>query len=101
VPGLGVSKDCYKLKWKIVLYPNAAKNGPATYILYGSNWRKDNLAGTWDMKIGTGKITYVLKDGNGKAVIYLLTIGRILLFTDADGKLLVGDEDFSYTLNRL
>ena len=45
---------------------------------------------------------YRLNDKNGKAFIYLLKLDEhILVFTDADGKLLVGNEDFSYTLNRI
>jgi hypothetical protein len=41
-----------------------------------------------------------MNDEQGKGFMYLLKLDdHILVFTDADGKLLVGDEDFSYTMN--
>jgi hypothetical protein len=41
-----------------------------------------------------------LNDENGNGFLYLLKLDEhILVFIDAQGKLLVGDEDFSYTLN--
>ncbi|MEJ0101316.1 MAG: hypothetical protein WDO19_01635 [Bacteroidota bacterium] len=47
------------------------------------------------------RVIYQLNDDDGKGFIYLLKPGeQILLFTDEGGKLLVGNEDFSYTLNR-
>ena len=40
-------------------------------------------------------------DDNGNGFLYLLKLdNNILVFTDARGKLLVGDEDFDYTLNK-
>ena len=40
-------------------------------------------------------------DEKGKPFIHLLKLDEgVLIFTDAAGNLLVGDLDFSYTLNR-
>src|SRR5687767_2188737 len=103
VPGIirpGV--ECYKLKWYAVLYADAAKNQPGTYRVLGTPWRKEGgLTGNWNIITGkNGRIIYQLNDGNGNGFLYLLKLDEnILAFTDADGKLLVGDEDFSYTLN--
>jgi hypothetical protein len=95
---------CYKLKWYIVLYAKAEKNEPGTYKVYGTPWRRQGgRTGKW--KIITGKddrIIYQLNDENGNGFLYLLKPDEhILVFTDADGKLLVGNEDFSYTINRI
>ena len=70
---------------------------------FGTPWRKEGVkTGTWEIITGkNGTITYRLNDDNGKAFLYLLKLDEhILVFTDKDGKLLVGDKDFSYTLNR-
>lgn len=94
---------CYKLKWRIVLYANAEKNGPGSYKALGTAWRKENgKTGTWNISTGkNGRIIYQLNDEKGNGILYLLKADEnILLFTDANGNLLTGDEDFSYTLNR-
>jgi hypothetical protein len=47
-----------------------------------------------------GRIIYQLNDEKENGFLYLLKLDEhILVFTDANGKLLVGDEDFSFTLN--
>ena len=103
VPGIiGTGVECYKLKWYIVLYANVEKNEPGNYKIYGTLWRKDDArTGNWKIIAGKkGNIIYQLADGKGNGFLYLLKLDEhILMFTDAKGKLLVGDEDFSYTLN--
>lgn len=105
VPGIiNPGSPCYKIKWRITFYGNAKTNLPLSYKILGTSWREENgKAGTWEIITSkTGKIMYRLNDKNGKAFIYLLKLDEhILVFTDADGKLLVGNEDFSYTLNRI
>jgi hypothetical protein len=104
VPGIiPAGTHCYKLKWYIVLYPNAEKNNSGRYRLLGTGWRAEGgLRGTWNRHSSSeGHITYQLNDEHGKAFIYLLKLDEnVLAFTDAQGKLLVGNEDFSYALNR-
>jgi hypothetical protein len=104
VPGIiAPGKECYKLKWYIVFYANAKKNEPGSYKIFGTPWRqKDGRTGNWKIITGkNGRIIYQLNDDSGNGFLYLLKLDEnILVFTDADGKLLVGDEDFSYTLNR-
>ena len=96
-------KECYKLKWYLVLYGNK-KNEPATYRIIGTPYRRDEGGKTGNWKITNGKdgrIIYQLNDENEKPFIYLLQVDQgVLIFTDSNGNLLVGDHDFSYTLNR-
>ncbi len=105
IPGLlPAGTTCYKLKWRITLYANAAINKPTTYKIAGTGWRNENRGtGTW--KIVTGKNSrtiYQLHDDKGNAFLYLLKLnGYILVFTDLNGQLLVGNKDFSYTMNRI
>jgi hypothetical protein len=104
VPGvIPRGMECYKLKWYIVLYANTEKNEPGTYKVYGTPYRKaGGKTGNWKIITGKdGRIIYQLDDDNGNGFLYLLKLDEhILVFTDANGKLLVGDHDFSYTMNR-
>ncbi len=104
VPGIiAPGKECYKLKWLLVLYGNAAKNEPAAYKLLGTPYRVEGgRRGNWKISAGKdGRIVYQLLDETGKPFIHLLKLDEgVLIFTDAKGNLLVGDPDFSYTLNR-
>ena len=105
IPGLlPASQECYKLKWRIIFYADAGKKEPGSYKIWGTNWRKEGDK-TGNMKIIKGSnngIMYQLNDDDGKGFLYLLKLDEhILVFTDANGKLLVGDEDFSYTLNKI
>lgn len=103
VPGIiAEGKSCYKLKWLLVLYGDAAKNEPTTYRVLGTGYRAEGgRKGTWKIINEYGKITYQLLDEKENPFIYLLKLDEgILIFTDAKGNLLVGDLDFSYTLNR-
>ncbi len=97
------NNPCYKLKWKIVFYGNPSGNLPTKCIVYATPYRKEaGKRGTWKIVAEpNGKILYQLYDENGKPFLYLQKADEnILLFTDADGRLLTGDEDFSFTLNR-
>lgn len=104
VPGIiAPGSECYKLKWYIVLYGNAENKSPGKYKIYGTSWRKESAkTGNWKISTGKdGRVIYRLNDDKENGFIYLLKLDEhILVFTDAQGKLLVGDEDFSYTLNR-
>ena len=95
---------CYKLKWFIVLYSNDEKSGTGTYKVFGTPYRKSGgKRGNWKLIIGKeGRIVYQLNDDNGSGFLFLFKLDEnILVFTDAGGKLLVGDKDFSFTLNRI
>jgi len=95
---------CYKLKWYIVLYGNTKKNTATTYKVFGTAWReKGGRKGKWQLiNTNDGRTIYRLNDETGNGLLYLLGVQEnILLFTDAEGKILTGNEDFSFTLNRI
>lgn len=94
---------CYKLKWYFVLYTDPITHQPTTYKLLGTPWRNiDGLRGKWSIETNNkGQTVYQFYDETDKAFLHLLKASEnILLFTGEDGKILVGNEDFSYTLNR-
>ena len=100
-PGNG----CIKMKWYIVLYANAVKNESIIYLLNRSHMfplEYPGKKGTWKIIEGKdGRIIYELTPDKETIHTYLLKLDDgVLIFTDANGNLLVGDHDFSYTLNR-
>jgi hypothetical protein len=104
VPGVvRPGTECYKLKWRIFLYATAENNASGTYKVLGTPWRDETgRKGNWKTFTGkNGRIIYQLNDVNENGFLFLLKLDEnILVFTDPEGKLLTGDEDFSYTLNR-
>ena len=99
------SPACIKMKWKIVLYTDTRTHEPTTYLLNRSNslpLEYPGKTGTWKIVTGKdGRIIYELRPGNETAPTYLLKLDEnILAFTDSKGNLLVGNEDFGYTLSR-
>ncbi len=103
VPGVvPEGKTCYKLKWYIVLYTNPGNH--YTYKLFGTPYRiEGGRTGTWLPVKGKGdRVLYQLNDDRGNGFLWLVKVDEeILLFTDKGGNLLTGNEDFSYTLNRI
>ncbi len=97
VPNIIKSQACYKLKWYLVLYDNN------TFRILGTGYRaQGGKRGNWKMTTeNDGRVVYALSDQDGKSFIHLLKLDEgVLIFTDVKGNLLVGDHDFSYTLNR-
>ncbi|MES1218423.1 MAG: hypothetical protein ABUT20_23150 [Bacteroidota bacterium] len=94
---------CYKLKWHVVFYTDIKTQKPTTYQMNGTAYRSVGAkSGTWEIITGKdNRIIYKLNSEKENAPLYLLKLDEnVLIFTDEQGKLLVGDEDFSYTLNR-
>ena len=103
VPDIPKSPQCYKLKWYIVLYAHGEKGQQGAYKILATSWRKNGgTRGSWKINTGKdGRIIYELYDDQGKPFIHLLKLDDgVLIFTDEKGNLLVGNLDFSYTLNR-
>jgi hypothetical protein len=93
---------CAKMKSRLTLYQDAATGAPSTYVFMGVDTIRE---GTWSIVRG--------RDGDPNAIVYRLALDGILepvlllkvdannlYLLDRDGKLLVGDARFSYTLSR-
>jgi hypothetical protein len=92
--------QCYKLKWSIVFYAGNGNNQGSFYKVMVTPWRQEGgRRGTWKMvSLPGGRTVYQLSDE--RVSLFLLKLDEgVMVFTDAGGKLLVGNEDFSYTLN--
>ena len=105
-----VPSDCFKLKWALTLRRDPKTLAPTTYHLRGTLYWKDNgpehpREGKWKVIKGTktnpNAVVYELEAFGTDGPIFLLEADRnILFFATKDGNLLIGNDDFSYTLNR-
>ena len=106
-----VETDCAKLKWSLDLYRDPQTLTPTTYRLRGTLYRNEARGtetvreGKWKVTKGTktdpNAIVYALDAFGSDGPIYLLKADRnVLFFVTKDGSVLVGNEDFGYTLNR-
>ena len=105
---LKISKtiDCFKLKWDLILIQEPEKNYPTTYELRRTGHRESVIRGKWIVAKGipkdTGAIVYQLDpDQSDKSLLLLKGDDNVLFFLDKNRNLLVGNNEFSYTLNRL
>jgi hypothetical protein len=103
--GVSTSDDCIKVKWQLILYRDPVTHVPTTFALGGLAWRNPPKTGKWFIVKGTKENpdaeVYQLdtEDQNG-FLSFLKADDNILFFLDQNRELLVGNEQFSYTLNR-
>ena len=89
--------ECYKKKWLVYLYKTSPSASSGTYKIGSMEIRKGN----WKLKgDGKGKIIYSLDLNNGNTLDLLHTDENIVYLMDGKGGIMVGDHDFSYSLNR-
>jgi hypothetical protein len=97
--------ECIKIKWRLTLYKDNPATNSGNYSLQGFVYKKDHpREGRWQIIKGTPSnpeaIVYRLEQ-EGEETLYLLKADdNILFFLDHDKNIMVGNRDFSYTLNR-
>lgn len=97
--------DCTKLKWEVTIYQEAKTRTSGRFKLRGTLFRDFDRAGNWTTLQG--------RQGDPSAIVYQLDFDKdegslllfkaddnILFFLHNDRSLMVGNQDFSYTLNR-
>jgi hypothetical protein len=99
-------QECIKIKWRLTLFVDSITNQPASYEMLGFTYKKENpRIGNWQIQKGTfadpEAIVYELKEHPTPTLLFQKGDNNILFFLDKDRKLLVGNRDFSYTLNRI
>ncbi len=101
-----VKKDCFKLKWRLTLYQDAHTLTPTTYTMEGTFYRRQTREGRWTIIKGTKTdpeaIVYQLDPDRPQSTQFFLKADdNVLFFLDKNRNLLVGNANFSYTLNRV
>jgi hypothetical protein len=97
--------ECIKIKWQLILYQDPVTHEPTGYALGGFAWRNPPKTGKWIIVKGTKEdpnaVVYQLDPDDPKGFLsFLKADDNILFFLDKNRELLVGNERFSYTLNR-
>ena len=95
------SEACNKVKCRLILYQDPATGAPTVYDWQG----KIRWTGKWSIVKGAkddpNAIIYRLDPQDARGFLsFLKADDNILLFLDRTDKPLVGNVDFSYTLNR-
>ena len=111
--------DCALVKWTLTLYQDPVTLKPTTYkitsinrfIVRGTNMysepgTKSEAEGKWTIVQGTktnpNSIVYRLESDKPETSISFLKLSdKLIHLLDNDGKLMIGNEFFSYTLNRV
>ena len=89
--------ECYKKKWLVRLYKDNSSASSGTYKL-GSDGSR---TGKWVLKKNNaGMIIYRLDLNNKNALDLLHVDENIVYILDGKAGIMVGDHDFSYSLNR-
>lgn len=103
--GLKVPDDCFKIKWRLILYRHPETFQPAGYKLKQISNESDGWTeGKWIVRRDkdTGLCAYTLNPDRPEKGLSLFAAGEnVLFFVDKQNQLLVGNADFSYTLNRM
>jgi hypothetical protein len=114
---ISTDADCEKLKCDLTLYHDPVTHQPTMYKLLivgggdvikqeGNSYRQKILKGKWaiikGIKSNPGAEVYELQLSNPTSYLYLLKGDENVLFILDEKKVLrIGNEDFSYTLNRV
>lgn len=98
-------EDCFKLKWLLTLYFDPKTKQPSVYELNRTLHRQSLIKGKWTIIKGSpsdpNAIIYQLDPDKPKESILLLRgDDNVLFFLDKSKHPLVGNAEFSYTLNR-
>jgi len=101
-----MNEECTKIKWRLTLYRDPVTGGPGRYELFGFVHKKDSpRTGPWRIVrgvMGNPDAPVYQLDQTGRPPLFLWKADdNILFFLDRDRNLMVGNRDFSYTLNRV
>ena len=102
--GLNKTAACDKMKWYIIFVIDPITGKPSHYLKGGRAYKRETMSnGKWETFTGKdGRIMFKLDPEKINASTYLVKVDEnILLFTDPEGNLMVGNKNFSYTLNRI
>ncbi|GAA4395824.1 hypothetical protein GCM10023187_03230 [Nibrella viscosa] len=103
---VAVGPECIKVKWALTLYLNPNTHEPTTYRLRGTLNRSAAREGKWAIVRGTksdpNAVVYQLDSDKPDVSVYLLKgDDNVLFMLDQQRNFRVGNENLSYTLNRV
>lgn len=100
----GASPECFKLKWRLILYRDPQNKLSGTYQINRTLSRTQLLSGRWVIRSHpdhpAARILQLDPDQPGKSLAFLIADDDVLFFLKRDYTLYAGNKDFSYTMNR-
>jgi hypothetical protein len=102
-PEMNASSSCFKLKWRLILNRDPVTHRPTTFTIRKvvDNQPRD-ITGVWAEERKDGMLIYTVDaDKPGAAISFLVCDARILLFLDKAKRPYLGNELFSYAMNRV
>ncbi|MBX2921010.1 MAG: hypothetical protein KF746_02370 [Chitinophagaceae bacterium] len=102
---LTVNQSCFKLKWKLILSKDPKTLHPTTYTLRRTNSRESDITGNWTIIKGATSnpdaiILQLDPDKPNQTISLLVGDENILFFLHKDKNLFIGNDNFSFTLNK-
>ena len=102
--GATVAPDCDHLKWQVILYHDTLTFAPTTFTLTTELFDRRPLKGKWeiaDKKNAAGTFLALYYSESRKPLYLLKGDDNVLFILNDNRQMLRGNEDFSYTLNRV
>lgn len=106
-PDINTNPSCFKLKWRLVLNRDSINYSATTYtrrkVVDGVSLE---ATGKWTIREGTplnpNAIIYQIDpDKPDESISFLVGDDNVIFFLSKDNMPYIGNEDFSYTLNRI
>lgn len=106
-PKMKASSSCFKIKWKMTLNKDSITNQPTTCSIRNiADNRPRDVLGTWEIVKGTAKnpnaVIYRIKvDNLSEPILLFAADNNVLFFLDKNYEPMIGNKDFSFTMNRI
>lgn len=105
-PEMKATPSCFKIKWRLTLNKDSITHQPTTCTIRNivDNQPRD-VSGKWEIVKGTATnpnaIIYKIKvDNLAEPISLLVGDGNILFFLDKNNDPMIGNKDFSFTMNK-
>lgn len=105
-PEMNADQSCFKLKWRLILNWDSVTHQPTTCAIRNIvNNQPRNISGKWKIINGTETnphaVIYKIEVGNlAEPILLLVGDENVLFFLDKNNEPLIGNEDFSFALNK-
>lgn len=105
-PEMNADQSCFKIKWRLILNRDSITHEPTTCSIRNIvNNQPRDVTGRWTIIKGTATnaeaiIYKVQADNLAEPILFFLGDENVLFFLDKDNNPFIGNEDFSFTMNK-
>lgn len=98
---VSISSSCLKIKWRLILHTTPASGKPAGFRLINRAMSPKEIVGNWSVDQRGNTEVLKLDSESHETLQFLFIDPNVLFMLDQQRNLLVGNEHFSFTLNRV